>query len=139
VAREEADGTFKYSLTNAPESTGIETLAYMQAQRFWIERAFQDAKSELGMAQYEVRSWKGWHHHIALVCLAMLFVLKERLLAAEHTPLLSARDIVELLAYYLPRRNKTEEQILESMQLRHRQRASDITRRKNNQIRTLTK
>jgi len=76
----------------------------MQAQRFWIERAFQDAKSELGMAQYEVRSWRGWHHHIALVCLAMLFVLKERLLAAEHTPLLSTQDIVELLAYYLPRR-----------------------------------
>jgi SRSO17 transposase len=130
VAREEADGTFKYSLTNAPESMGIETLAYMQAQRFWIERAFQDAKSELGMAQYEVRSWRGWHHHIALVCLAMLFVLKERLLAAEHTPLLSARDIVELLAYYLPRRNRTEDQIFESMQLRHNQRGRDITRRK---------
>ena len=36
VAREEADGTFKYSLTNAPESTNWEQLAYMQAQRFWI-------------------------------------------------------------------------------------------------------
>ena len=139
VAREEADGTFKYSLTNAPESTGIETLAYMQAQRFWIERAFQDAKSELGMAQYEVRTWRGWHHHIALVCLAMLFVLKERLLAAEHTPLLSARDIVELLAYYLPRRNRSEDQIFESMQLRHNQRARDITRRKTKRIPTVTK
>jgi hypothetical protein len=130
VARQEADGTFKYSLTNAPESTDWEQLAYMQAQRFWIERAFQDAKSELGMAQYEVRSWRGWHHHIALVCLAMLFVLKERLLAAEHTPLLSARDIVELLAYYLPRRNRSEAQIFQSMQLRHNQRARDIALRR---------
>jgi len=140
VAREEADGSFKYSLTNAPpESAGIETLAYMQAQRFWIERAFQDAKSELGMAQYEVRSWKGWHHHIALVCLAMLFVLKERLLAAEHTPLLSARDIVELLAYYLPRRNRSEDQIFQSMQLRHSQRAKDIARRRTKQCNPVTK
>jgi SRSO17 transposase len=139
VAREEADGTFKYSLTNAPESTRWEQLAYMQAQRFWIERVFQDAKSELGMAQYEVRSWRGWHHHIALVCLAMLFVLKERLLASEHTPLLSARDIVELLAYYLPRRNRSEDQIFQSMQLRHNQRARDIALRRTKQKLFVTK
>jgi SRSO17 transposase len=139
VAREEADGSFKYSLSNALESTAVETLAYMQAQRFWIERAFQDAKSELGMAQYEVRSWRGWHHHIALVCLAMLFVLKERLLAAKHTPLLSARDIVELLAYYLPRRNRSEDQIFESMQLRHTQRARDIARQKIKRTASVTK
>lgn len=139
VAREEADGSFKYSLTNAPESSDWETLAYRQAQRFWIERAFQDAKSELGMAQYEVRSWRGWHHHIALVCLAHLFVLKERLLAVEHTPLLSARDIVELLAYYLPRRDHSEDQILASMQLRHHQRRRDLARRNSQPPASLTK
>jgi len=94
----------------------------MQAQRFWIERAFQDAKSELGMAQYEVRTWKGWHHHMALVALAMLFVTKERLLAQESAPLLSARDIVELLDVYLPRRNRDPEEVLKIMQWRHRQR-----------------
>ena len=91
------------------------------------------------MAQYEVRSWKGRHHHIALVCLAMLFVLKERLLAAEHTPLLSARDIVELLAYYLPRRNRSEDQVFQSMQLRHNQRAKDIARRRTKRNTFVTK
>lgn len=106
VVRREADGSHKYSLSNAPVETSWERLGYMQAQRFWIERAFQDAKSELGMAQYEVRTWRGWHHHMALVCLAMLFVLKEKILAAPHTPLLSARDVVELLAFYLPRRSR---------------------------------
>jgi SRSO17 transposase len=139
VVRMEEDGSFKYSLTNAPESTGWERLGYMQAQRFWIERAFQDAKSELGMAQYEVRSWRGWHHHIALVCLAMLFVLKERLMAAEDVPLLSARDIVELLAYYLPRRNRNEEEIFQSMHLRHTQRAKDIALRKAKRTNFVTK
>ena len=79
------------------------------------------------------------NHHIALVCLAMLFVLKERLLAAEHTPLLSARDIVELLAYYLPRRNRSEDQVFKSMQLRHNQRARDITRRKTERNHSVTK
>jgi SRSO17 transposase len=104
IVREEADGTFKYSLSNAPADTSWERLAYMQAQRFWIERCFQDAKNELGMAQYELRGWTGWHHHMALVCLALLFLLKERHRAKASIPLLSARDIVELLAVYLPRR-----------------------------------
>ena len=101
----------------------------MQAQRFWIERAFQDAKSELGMAQYEVRGWRGWHHHMTLVCMALLFILKERIQAADHLPLLSACDIVELLAFYLPRRNRHEEEVLRCLHLRHELRHRDIENR----------
>jgi len=44
VVREEADSSFKYSLTNAAAHTSWERLGFMQAQRFWIERSFQDAK-----------------------------------------------------------------------------------------------
>ena len=119
IVRQEADGTFKYSMSNAAADTPWERLAYMQAQRFWIERCFQDAKSELGMAQYEVRGWPGWHHHITLACLALLFLLKERCGASVHTPLLSARDIVELLAIYLPRRPRNEPEVLRQIQQRH--------------------
>ena len=123
VVRQEADGSHKYSLSNAPSDTTWERLGYMQAQRFWIERAFQDAKSELGMAQYEVRSWRGWHHHMALVCLAMLFIVKERLLAQSDVPYLSARDVVELLAIYLPRRSRDPEDVLRQIRDRHQKRA----------------
>lgn len=130
VVRQDADGDFKYSLGNPPEETTWERLAYLQAQRFWIERGFQDAKSELGMAQYEVRGWRGWHHHMTLVCLAQIFTLKERLLAEPHTPLLSARDIVELLAYYLPRRPRTEAEVLRQLRKRHAARRRDIENRK---------
>ncbi|MCI5145212.1 MAG: hypothetical protein D3923_06690, partial [Candidatus Electrothrix sp. AR3] len=35
----------------------------MQAQRFWIERSFQDAKNQCGMSDYQSRSWRSWHHH----------------------------------------------------------------------------
>jgi SRSO17 transposase len=128
VVRREKDGTFKYSLSNASAKTSWERLGFMQAQRFWIERAFQDAKSELGMAEYEVRGWRAWHHHMAMVCLAMYFVVRERVFAADHTPLLSARDVVELLTYYLPRRNRTEEDVLASIRARHKQRERDIKR-----------
>ena len=130
IVRQDADGTFKYSLSNAPSATSWERLAYMQAQRFWIERCFQDAKSELGMAQYEVRGWTGWHHHLTLVCLALLFTLQERCRAITHTPLLSARDIVELLAQYLPRRPRSEAEVLRQMQKRHAARQRDLDNRR---------
>lgn len=122
VVRQEADGSFKYSMSNAAPETPLERLGYMQAQRFWIERAFQDAKSELGMSQYEVRGWKGWHHHMALVCLAQLFVMKERLAAEAQVPLLSVRDVVELLDYYLPRPRIDEQELYARLKQRHERR-----------------
>ena len=47
------------------------------------ERSLQDAKSELGLSDYQVRKWNGWHHHMALVVLAMSFILRERLLLSQ--------------------------------------------------------
>jgi SRSO17 transposase len=131
VVRRDADGSFKYSLSNAPADTSWARLAYMQAQRFFIERAFEDAKSELGMAQYEVRGWRGWHHHITLCCMALLFALKERIAFAENIPLLTVRDIVELLASYLPRRSHEPGAVLANLQARHAARASAINSARN--------
>ena len=122
VAREEEDGKIKASWTNAPQGLSWEELAYVQAQRHWIERTFQDCKSQLGMAQYEVRKWKGWHHHMAMVSLAMLFVLKERISHCDSAPLLSPRDIVELLAFHLPRRGHSEDEVVQDLIRRHTQR-----------------
>ena len=50
--------------------------AYIQAQRFFIEHSFREAKSECGMADYQVRRWDTWHHHMALVMLGTLFLVK---------------------------------------------------------------
>jgi SRSO17 transposase len=132
IVRREADGTFKYSLSNAAADTAWERLGYMQTQRFWIERAFQDAKSELGMADYEVRGWRGWHHHQTMVCLALLFTLKERLAHAAAVPRLSVRDIVELLESYLPRRSREPAAVLAALTRRHqaRQKAIDNASKK---------
>jgi SRSO17 transposase len=136
VVREEADGSRKYSLGNPPAETSWPRLAFMQAQRFWIERSFQDAKSELGLADYELRGWTGWHHHVALVCLAQLFTLIERRLARDTRPLLSVRDITELLEIYLPRRPRTEQEVLRKIARRHRAREYDLRRRRKKPRRT---
>ncbi len=139
VVRQDAEGDFKYSLSTASNETSWEVLAYQQAQRFWVERAFQDAKSELGMAQYEVRGWRAWHHHMALVCLAHLFILKERKAAAKNYPLLSARDIVELLDIYLPRRSRDPDEVLRNLQLRHQQRIRAMKSHSKSAKKSLTK
>lgn len=93
----------KISLTNVPASKDLCTLAWMQLQRYWVERAFQDGKSECGMADYQVRKWKAWHHHMAMVMMALLFMLDERIRHKKTYPLLSCSDIEELLSRFLPR------------------------------------
>ena len=48
IVRRDLERTdIKYSLSNAPASTPYKRLAYMQAQRYWIERNFQDAKTQI--------------------------------------------------------------------------------------------
>lgn len=118
----------KFSVANAPEIITLEKLAYMQGQRFWIERAFEDSKGSLGMADYQLRKWRGWHHHMALTLLAHLFLLRERFENAEGFPLLSCKDVVTMLAYYLPKRDVSEEEIFRQMKARHRKR-QDVTLR----------
>jgi len=131
LVRRDADGALKYSLTNLPEGQPLEYYARIQGQRYWIEHAFHEAKSQLGMAQYQVRVWKGWHHHMTLVCMALLFVEQYKAEIEHEVPLLTARDITELLAFYLPRRNKTEAEVCEQIRNRHRKRQEDLERRKH--------
>jgi hypothetical protein len=55
-----------------------------------------------GMADYQLRLWNAWHHHMALVMMAMLFMLSEKLRMQEQRPLLSCADIERLLASGFP-------------------------------------
>jgi SRSO17 transposase len=116
----------KYTLSNAPAETSVKRLAEMQAQRYWVERAFQDGKSECGLADYQVRKWSAWHHHMALVFMAMLFMLEERIQAKETHPLLSCSDIEELLRHFLPKRAVTRDDVFEQMEKRHKKRLASI-------------
>jgi len=42
-----------------------------------IEASFQRGKGEVGMDEYQVRTWPGWHHHMALSLLAVWFLITE--------------------------------------------------------------
>lgn len=116
----------KISLSNAPKHTTLKRLGWMQRQRYWVERTFEDGKSECGMADYQVRKWNAWHHHMALVMMAMLFMLSERIHHKDIYPLLSCADIEDLLARFLPRRDVTEEEVIFQLEQRHKQRQKAI-------------
>jgi SRSO17 transposase len=116
----------KYSLSNAPEKTSLARLAQMQGQRYWVERSFQDAKSQAGLNHYQARGWKAWHHHMALVMMALLFMLKERIEHQVAHPLLSCADIETLLAHFLPRRDTDADEVIRQMDVRHRKRQTSI-------------
>lgn len=117
---------FKYSLSNADKKTPVSQLAFMQGQRYWVEYALRNGKQEVGLGDYQVRGWRGWHHHMALVMMAMLFMLEEKMLHKEDIPLLSYTDIRILLTHFLPRRDITFEEVLRQMEHRHQQRQSSI-------------
>ncbi len=104
IRREVGASKIKYSLSNAHEETSLERFVYMQAQRYWIERSFQDAKTHCGLGDYQAKKWRSWHHHMAMVMMAMLFMLEERLFYKGSYPLLSCSDIVSILCYFLPNR-----------------------------------
>ena len=76
IYRQNTDGSEpRYYLSNAPEDTSLETLAYVGGSRWRIETEFETEKSDVGLDEYEVRIWAGWHHHIAICLLAGAFLL----------------------------------------------------------------
>lgn len=73
----------KYFLSNAPPNEPVESMLSAAFSRFAIEQCHEQAKQELGLGEYETRSWNGWHHHTALVLIAHHFLVTERLRLGE--------------------------------------------------------
>jgi len=69
-------GELKAYLCNAPADTPLALLVRLSGMRWPIETCFEDGKQYLGMGDYEVRSWRGWHHHRTLCILAHFFLVR---------------------------------------------------------------
>jgi SRSO17 transposase len=118
----------KYSFTNAEMAQYTEkAIAYMQAQRFFIEHCIKESKQVLGLSQFQTRKWLAWYHQVALNMMTMCFILKEKLICFAKIPLLSARDIREWLCFVLSR-ELTEKAVLRMILTRHNRRQDDINR-----------
>jgi SRSO17 transposase len=99
----EKDPEVKYYLSNAEPDTPIRTMAQVTGARWRVEEFFEDGKGQLGMSQYEARSWTSWHHHMSMVALAHLFVTQTRRDLGRQVPDLTLDMALRLLRAALPR------------------------------------
>ena len=73
----------------APKGTLLATIAKVAGRRWCIEECFKLAKSQLGLADYEVRSWTGWHRHMTLVLATQVFLT---VLRAQVEPMIQGSE-----------------------------------------------
>jgi hypothetical protein len=73
-----------------------------------IEASFKRGKGEVGMDEYQVRTWPGWHHHMALSMMAVWFLIGETHRGQQLTPALTLPQVrcglsrLLLEVYYTP-------------------------------------
>ena len=71
----------KFWFSNLPATTSLKRLVFLAKLRWRVERDYQEMKGEVGLDHYEGRSWRGWHHHTALVAIAHAFLTLQRVLS----------------------------------------------------------
>ena len=73
------EGVTKYDfyLSNAPSATPVKEFARVALSAHRVEEAIKRCKSETGLSHYEVRNWRGWHHHQVLSLIAAWFLVSE--------------------------------------------------------------
>ena len=128
VLRRDDEGRLTYVLLNAPEATPLSTLIERSCWRYFTERTYQDAKSELGWADLQARKYRAWEHHTALTAAATWFVAGVKLewraayardpqlaqqFELEVLPALSTANVRELLQAVLPVPQLTPQQARE--------------------------
>jgi len=64
-----------YYVVFGPANTSLAALARVAGLRWTVEACFEVAKQEVGLDDYEVRSWHGWYRHITLAMLALAFLV----------------------------------------------------------------
>jgi SRSO17 transposase len=66
-----------YYLSNGSPDIPLAEFARVAKAEHRIEECIQRSKSEAGLADYQVRNWKGWHHHQTLSLIATWFLVCE--------------------------------------------------------------
>ena len=69
------DPEFKFYLSNAPATCPRSEFIRLSGLRWPVETALEEAKGEVGLDQYETRSWVSWHHQMAHAFMAHLFLV----------------------------------------------------------------
>ncbi len=81
-----ASPTYSYYISNAPVSTPLRLFVWLSGIRWAIEQCFEETKTELGMAHYEVRKYPGWHHHLLTCMVAHFFLWHLKIRLGKKSP-----------------------------------------------------
>ena len=113
-------GELKAYLSNAPLDISFETLVRISGMRWPIETSFEFGKQFIGFGDYEVRSWRGWHHHMTLCILSHFFLVRMQLKLKENAPALTLPQVHLLLTVLLPKRHFDVQWALEVLEYRQK-------------------
>jgi len=119
---DDSDGATKYQLSNAPLDTNIDRFAQMSCSRYWIERAFEDGKGLAGLADFQGRSWMGWHHHITMALFSMMGMMFICIELGELADLLTVQDIKQIYEKSFARKKFSNKEVLHLLKKRHQAR-----------------
>ena len=92
----------RYWLSTFPEATSITTLVYLAKLRWRIEDDYEDLKQEVGLADFEGRTWQGFHHHASLCIAARTFLSAERSRLSPPTSGIASRLAQSALSGHRP-------------------------------------
>jgi SRSO17 transposase len=93
----------KFYLSNAPADIPLPELVRLSGMRWPIEIIFEEGKGQVGLDEYQTRSWLGWHHHMTLSFLAHHFLVRLRVNLKERAPALTIYQVRQLLLSVLPK------------------------------------
>ncbi|MGZ3861499.1 MAG: hypothetical protein ACXVMS_18545 [Flavisolibacter sp.] len=94
----------------------------MVSKRYFIEKAFREAKKELGLNQYQIRSVVSYHKHMAKVMLGQLFINEEKLYQHEQSTIwMTTQDVIQTLQSILGFVKRSLEELLDHILLKQRQ------------------
>ena len=94
---------FKYWLSTLPKAVSLRHLVETAKMRWRIERDYQELKQEFGLAHYEGRGWRGFHHHATLCIAAYGYLVAERLREEGSKKNSAHRAFLPLPEGYVPR------------------------------------
>ena len=125
VIRRDAPGDYSYTLLNAPGDTPHTLLIEWSCRRYFVERTFQEAKTDIGWDEFQAQKYRAWEHHLALTAAALWFIAETKLhwaqthqrdpdlarqLEVDVLPALSTANVRGLLKAVLPLPQLTPQQ-----------------------------
>jgi hypothetical protein len=97
------EGVTKYDfyLSNAPRHRPLKEFARVALAAHRVEEAIKRSKSQARLSHYEVRNWRGWHHHQVLSLIATGFLVRESHRGKKYSPAITVPQIRDGIAMLL--------------------------------------